>query len=192
MSIVFKIKMKKEKQSNESDSVEFSVRLLGYHANQCDPKKCTLKKLKKYNLVEFIPLTRISNRQIVLNPLALKSISKEDQLHITKYGLVVMDCSWANLESVFTSGKLKGIHRSLPYLVAANPVNYGKPFKLSSVEALSAALYIVGYKEHAEIILSKFSWGIQFLNLNKEPLEEYSKAENSKRIIEIQSGYLKP
>ena len=76
--------------------------------------------------------------------------------------------------------------RSLPFLLAANPGNYGKAFKLSTLEAFSASLYIMGEKLQAENILKIYTWGEQFLNLNREPLEEYSLASTSKEVVEKQ------
>ena len=83
------------------------------------------------------------------------------------------------------------MERALPFLVAANPVNYGKPFKLSTVEALAAGLIILGEREQAELILSKFTWGHVFLELNREPLQEYSAANDSTEVVRIQMEYLK-
>ena len=58
--------------------------------------------------------------------------------------------------------------RKLPPLIAVNPVNYGKWEKLSSVEALAAALFILNYEDHAKLLLSKFTWGSEFFKINYE------------------------
>ncbi len=82
------------------------------------------------------------------------------------------------------------VHRALPFLLAANAVNFGRPFKLSTVEAFAAALYILGEKEQAALILNKFKWGPIFLELNREPLERYSKSRDSTEVVRIQGEYL--
>ena len=102
--------------------------------------------------------------------------------------MAALDCSWAHAEEVFERLSLN--QRALPFLVAANPVNYGKPFKLSTVEALAAGLFILGQATQAELILSKFNWGHVFLELNREPLLEYAAAKNSSEVVQIQNAYL--
>jgi len=69
-------------------------------------------------------------------------------------------------------------------------VNFGKPFKLSTVEALAAGLFILGEQNQAELILSKFNWGHVFLELNREPLAEYAAARDSAEVVRIQMAYL--
>ena len=69
-------------------------------------------------------------------------------------------------------------------------VNFGKPMQLTTVEAFAGALMILGEKEHAERVLTKFTWGETFLELNEEPLERYSECEGSGDIVAIQQEYL--
>lgn len=168
---------------------EKDIKLFLYHAKQCDPKKCTGKKMAKFGLVNLSEkIERVPSRSILLDPMAEKALSPGDS---TKKGITVLDCSWEEVERVFPQLlRMRLEHRALPYLVAANPVNFGRPFKLTSVEAFAAALYILGNKHQAEKVMSKFNWGHTFLELNHEPLEEYSEAKDSKDILRIQSEYM--
>jgi pre-rRNA-processing protein TSR3 len=141
-------------------------RLYCLHYNECDPKKCSAIKLRKFNLLKIIKGIKGSLRNsIILNPFARNVISLDDRELILKYGLIVIDCSWKKLLKL--SELNSGNYRKLPSLIAANPINYGKWEKLSSAEALAAALYITKFNDYGDLILSKFSWGIQFKKLNK-------------------------
>ncbi len=165
------------------------MNILIYNAKQCAPAACTAAKLKKFDLAEvFYTPGKIPKGAVVLSPFSEKVISKEDARH-TKNGLVALDCSWKHAEEVFASIKKPFHQRALPLLVAANPVNYGKVSKLSTVEALAGALYILGEEGQAQDLLGKFKWGPGFLNLNKDLLKSYSKANKAKEIIDIQNEY---
>ena len=136
------------------------------HYQECDPKKCTALKLKKLNLLKIIPKIRGRlTKAIVLHPFSRKEISIEDREKILQFGLIVIDCSWNRLLNDKKLSIENG--RKLPPLIAVNPINYGKWEKLSSVEALAAALYIIKFCDLADLILSKFSWGYLFKELNK-------------------------
>ena len=168
---------------------EKNVKLFIYHASQCDPKKCTGKKMARFDLARLSDqVNRIPRGSILLDPMAEKALSPEDS---AVKGITVLDCSWEHVEEVFPQlVRLNLQHRALPYLIAGNPVNFGRPFKLTSAEAFAAALYILGNKHQAQAVMGKFNWGHTFLELNHEPLEEYSKAKDSKEILKIQSEYI--
>ena len=78
----------------------------------------------------------------------------------------------------------------VPFLIAANPVNYGRPLKLSCAEAIAATLYISGYKEEARLVMGKFKWGESFIKINYELLEGYSACANSAEVVQVQNDYI--
>lgn len=109
---------------------------------QCDPKRCTGRKLSRHGLVTILkPSQRFGG--IVLDPLATQVLSPADTEIMKHHGLAVIDCSWAQVPESGTILKHKPQHgRLLPFLVAANNVNFGKPMKLSCVEAIAASMVI--------------------------------------------------
>ncbi|MFQ5815294.1 MAG: DUF367 family protein [Candidatus Hydrothermarchaeaceae archaeon] len=167
------------------------LRLLVYHAGQCDPRRCTGLKLKRFGLVDLVRAHRdIPNGAILLNPFSPRALSREDAMQVRR-GIVALDCSWKQAKDVFAKTGRRTAGRALPLLVAANPVNYGRIGKLSTAEALSASLYILGYKGEGKRILSKFKWGASFLSLNEEILEAYASADSSRELLRIQREYFK-
>jgi pre-rRNA-processing protein TSR3 len=167
------------------------IKLIVYHSNEDDPKKCSARKLNKFGFSRLeTNIRKIPKGGIILSPFAEKSISNEDCEIAIKNGIIAVDCSWKNAESCFNLLGIKNKSRALPFVLAANPVNYGKPFKLSTLEAFATALYILNEVDHAKEILKLYKWGPHFLTLNKEPLEEYRKAKNSIEIIKIMKEYI--
>jgi pre-rRNA-processing protein TSR3 len=150
-----------------------------------DPEKCTARKLARFDLLDLHRSDRETPYGIVLNPHAERALSPADA---DGGPLVALDCSWESAGEARFS--LPGEHRALPYLVAANPVNFGRPMQLTTVEALAGALAIFGYRDRAAEILSKFTWGHTFLELNEEPLRRYAACADSTAVVEIQREYL--
>jgi pre-rRNA-processing protein TSR3 len=126
---------------------------------------------------------------VLLDPFAEKALSKEDLGAAKSRGIVALDCSWKKIKQV-TELRGRMAARALPYLVAANPTYYGRPTTLSTVEALAAALFILGERTHAEEITAIFKWGKTFMGLNKDPLEAYSTASSSVEVVELQSQFM--
>jgi pre-rRNA-processing protein TSR3 len=158
-------------------AVEYSVpKLMVYEFRQDDPGKCTAARLRKFGLVRSLAtMNRIPSSAIVLNPTSSKILSHQDRELVHRDGLVALDCSWNLSRSVFDRN-IPGDNRRLPILLAGNSTNYGIASRLSTSEALAAALFLTGFREQAEKILSLFRWGETFLSLNQDPLEQYASA----------------
>ena len=174
-----------------------------------DPEKCSARKLARFDLVELHRSVRATPPGIVLDPFAERALSPADsegersepsngasgdggpasrEADPRRDRLVALDCSWETAEA--EAFALDGLHRSLPFLVAGNPVNYGTALRLNTAEAVAGALCILGEREQAERLLSKFSWGHTFLELNAEPLSRYADCADSAEVVAIQDDYL--
>ncbi|XP_058796203.1 18S rRNA aminocarboxypropyltransferase [Phymastichus coffea] len=178
---------KSESEQEEEWPLTFPVAM--WDLKQCDPKKCSGRKLARHNLIKTLRLgARFPG--LVLTPVGTKCVSPQDKEIILENGCAVVDCSWARLDNT-PFNRMKTPHpRLLPFLVAANPINYGKPCQLSCVEAIAATLIITGFPEEADLYLGKFSWGHSFLELNADLLANYAACTNSEEIIAAQDKFL--
>jgi pre-rRNA-processing protein TSR3 len=159
-----------------------------YNLKECDPSKCTAQKLGKLGLARVSQrLQAIPPGSLLLYPSTDTMVSPEDQQRVAQRGIAAIDCSWNRLRKI--RGTERYPVRQLPFLLAGNPVNYAMPRKLSTVEAISAALIITGFSGFAEELLSKFKWGPTFLSLNQEPLSRYSAARNHDEVKGISDEY---
>lgn len=162
-----------------------------YHAGDDDPRKNTALRLGRKGLAEIVDkVSRIPPHSILLDPFAEKAVSAEDVPIAVTSSLSAFDCSWRSAESLMPVARPRNEPRGLPYLVAANPVNFGKPSRLSTVEALAAALYIYGRAEQAERALSVVSWGQRFLEVNREPLHAYAACGTSREVVREMAAFI--
>lgn len=178
-----------EVEPTETNNPLKGLRLRMWDFSQCDPKRCTGARLARRGIFKSMPLKQ-PFRGIVLSPNGTEAVSPLDVNILDEHGLSVIDCSWARLAEIPFHQMRAGHHRLLPFLVAANTVNYGKPSKLSCAEAAAATLYICGKIQAAKAILNEFSWGNEFIKLNLELLELYRMAEDAADVIKRQNEWL--
>ncbi len=160
--------------------------VLFYYMHQDDPRKSTMKKLERFGLAKSVPLGKL-NRAVTLthdSERVLLPLFSED---VAIHGIGVLEGSWNRPETLSAIRMKKGV--KLPTLLAANPVNYGKPFRLSSVEAVAAALFITGFQDFGAELLGKFTWGHVFYDLNREPLLEYSRCRSEAELREAEEQF---
>jgi pre-rRNA-processing protein TSR3 len=165
------------------------LRLRMWDFAQCDPKRCSGARLAKRGVFERMPL-KSAFRGIVLDPESKIPVSPADTEILEDGGISLIDCSWARLQEIPFKQMRSGHHRLLPFMVAANPVNYGRPFKLNCAEAAAATLSICGKPEAAKAVMNEFSYGEEFLALNKQVFEMYAQCKDADEVIQKQNEWL--
>ena len=172
----------------EDEYEEFTIKLSMLYFDQCDPKKCTGKKMERLGLLKETKFSR-NYGGILLTPNGKKICSIEDHEIIANKGICVIDCSWAKFNELHLD--LHKIEtRSLPFMVAVNPVNFGKAFKLSCAEAFAACLLLGGFEKEARFIMDHFKWGEHFFKINEELFGKYKGVKSQDELKEIQEKYI--
>lgn len=173
----------------ENPSSQPSFKAACWDLGHCDPKRCSGKKLMKIGLMRELHIGQ-KHSGVIISPNAKHTISPADREVMEQYGAAVVECSWARVKEV-PWPKIGGkCERLLPYLVAANSVNYGKPWRLNCVEALGAAFYICGHPEWAEEVLSHFSYGQSFLDINSSILKRYAACKDEADIKKTEEAWM--
>ncbi|ORZ33559.1 hypothetical protein BCR44DRAFT_1438218, partial [Catenaria anguillulae PL171] len=156
--------------------VQIKVPLAMWDFAHCDPKRCSGKKLARLGLIRTL---KVSQRfpGIILTPEGKRAISPLDRAIVLSHGLCVVEASWARLDEV-PFERIRSPHdRLLPFLVASNPVNYGRPWKLNC--------------DYGDELMSRFTWGHAFYELNEMLFEKYAACKDSAEVVAVQNEYIK-
>ncbi|KAI9593229.1 hypothetical protein BDF19DRAFT_448964 [Syncephalis fuscata] len=140
----------------------FPVPLAMWDFEQCDPRRCSGKRLERVGWVRSLRVNQ-GFRGIVLSPKGQQAVSPADKDIVADHGLCVVECSWAKLDEV-PFARLRTRHDRL---CNSQPVNYGKPWRLNCAEAYAASFYITGHWEYGDAVMSRFKWGHSFRQLNQ-------------------------
>jgi pre-rRNA-processing protein TSR3 len=157
--------------------------------NHCDPKRCSGKKLIKLGMMRDLHVGQRHNG-VIITPNGKHTLSPADSELMDQFGAAVVECSWARTKEVQWNKVGGKCERLLPYLVAANTVNYGKPWRLNCVEALAASFYICGHPEWAAEILAPFNYGESFLEINSSILKKYAACTDEADIKKTEAEWM--
>ncbi len=147
------------------------------------PRACTGRRLLHRGLATSVPrAVALRRTPTVLDPYASRPLSAADRSAVERGGLLAVDCSWnrAAARGGLPGGREgPGRRRRLPILVAGNPQHYGRLAELNTVEALCAALYLIGHRDEATALLDGFRGGTEFLVINRSRLDVYAAAPDA-------------
>lgn len=171
------------------DSKRPSFKAAAWDLNHCDAKRCSGKRLMRLGLMRELHVGQ-KHAGVVISPKAKTLISPADKPILEQYGAAVVEASWKRIEEV-PWNRIGGVNaRILPYLVAANPTNYGRPWRLNCVEALAACFVICGRRDWAEEVLATFSYGDAFLEINDAVLEKYAACKDEEEVKKAEAEWL--
>ncbi|CAG8547578.1 4455_t:CDS:2 [Diversispora eburnea] len=105
-------------------------------------------------------------------PQGKQAVSPADRSIVQKYGLAVVDCSWARLDDI-------------PFTKLKSPNN-----RLCECKAFAACFYITGFPIYAQQLLSKFKWGHSFFTVNGDLLNKYIMCKDSSEVVKSQNEWL--
>ena len=164
------------------------VRLFIVLAGEDHPKACTGRRLLHRGLARAARSAEgLSPSPIVLDPYAPEPLGPGDRPTALKAGILAVDCSWNRLteRGAFPrdTGPDARVRRRLPILIATNPQHYGRPAQLNTVEALAAALFLIGRPEQSLGLLAGFRGSDSFLSVNAERLAAYTRERTSVGIL---------
>ncbi|MCJ1337152.1 ribosome biogenesis protein tsr3 [Bachmanniomyces sp. S44760] len=155
----------------------------------CDPKRCSGKRLMHFGLMRELSIGQ-KHSGVVISPNAKRTLSPADRELLEQYGAAVVECSWVRIKEV-PWAKIGGkCERLLPYLVAANSVNYGRPWRLNCAEALAASFFICGHEDWAHEVLAHFSYGEPFLEINSQLLKRYAACTSEEEVKKAEEVWL--
>lgn len=173
-----------DNNNGENSSSRPPYKAACWDLNHCDPKRCSGKKLIRLGLMRDLHLGQRHNG-VIITPNGKHTLSPADREPMDQHGAAVVECSWARTAEIQWSkvgSGARSCERLLPYLVAANTVNYGKPYRLNCVEALAAAFYICGHPDWAEHVLAPFNYGPSFLAINRKLLRRYAACADEEQV----------
>jgi pre-rRNA-processing protein TSR3 len=166
-----------------------ALRLLVVLAGEDHPKACTGRRLVRWGRVVSVPREDANFPfPVVLDPYSPVPLSAADRTKAERGGVLVVDCSWNRLAArgAFPGSgpknRSRGTHRRLPFLIATNPQHYGRVAQLNTVEALSAAVYLLGRTGEAEQLMQGFRGEDEFLPVNRDRLELYRTAAGPEEV----------
>ena len=158
-------------------------------AGEDHPRACTGRRLLHRGLaIERSRSTLRGLAPIVLDPYARLPLLRSDRALAETAGVLAVDCSWNRLSERgrFPDAPAPGVARRLPILVATNPQHYGRVAQLNTVEALAAALVLVGHPTEAGRLLEGFRGADQFLAVNRGRLDAYAAASDAAELEAVE------